>query len=105
MGRLWVVALMAHLAPAPVEEGLAKDIGPPPSGVFPLGCATAAPWLLAVAPAAPVALLASVLAGAVYLVWFAALLRRRIGGTTGDALGFSAYAGQLALLLAAAAPW
>jgi len=105
MGRLWVVALMAWLPPAPVEEGLAKDIGPPPAGVFPLGCATAAPWLLWVALAAPVALVASLLAGGAFLVWFARLLRRRIGGTTGDALGFSAYAGQLALLLACAARW
>ncbi len=73
--------------------------------MFSLGCATAAPWLVWIALAAPVTLLASALAGAAYLLWFAALLRRRIGGTTGDALGFSAYAGQLALLLAAAARW
>lgn len=103
LGRLWIVALMAVLPPAPVEAGLAKDIGPPPAGVLPLGCATAAPWLIGVALAAPLALLASLLAGAVFLLWFARLLRRRIGGTTGDALGFAAYAGQLALLLAGAA--
>ncbi len=103
LGRLWVVALMAWLPPAPVEAGLAKDIGAPPEGMFALGCATAAPWLIWAALAAPVALLASLVVGAMFIVWFARLLRRRIGGTTGDALGFSAYAGQLALLLACAA--
>ena len=51
----------------------------------------------------PVSMLACGVIGAVFLLWLAAFLRRRIGGSTGDCLGFAAYVGQLVVLLAAAA--
>lgn len=105
-GRLLVVALMASVGPAPQGEGLAKDIG---SGVdlkvLMLAVATALPGLLGFALTSPLALGAASLAGGVFVLWFRALLIRRIGGSTGDCLGFAAYAGQLILLLAAAAAW
>jgi adenosylcobinamide-GDP ribazoletransferase len=63
----------------------------------------AVPGLMLFGLAAPVALLAATLAAGLFVLWFAALLRRRIGGSTGDCLGFAAYAGQLILLLAATA--
>ena len=43
------------------------------------------------------------LAAPVFLAWFRNLLIRRIGGSTGDCLGFAAYVGQILLLLAATA--
>lgn len=103
-GRLLVVALMAVVAPAPAGGGLAKDIG---SGVttrqFVCAGLVALPGLLAFAVIAPARLAVAVILAAVFILWFRALLIRRIGGSTGDCLGFSAYAGQLLLLLAASA--
>jgi adenosylcobinamide-GDP ribazoletransferase len=103
-GRLSVVALMTMVAPAPGGGGLAKDVT---SGVgvrtLLFSAMTALPGLALFAVVAPLALLATIGAAAVFLLWFRALLLRRIGGSTGDCLGFAAYAAQLILLLAAAA--
>lgn len=103
-GRWLVVCLMTIIAPAPEGTGLAKDIG---SGValpiWLLATTTALPGLLGFAIHHPLPLLAAMISGAVFLLWFRAMLSRRIGGSTGDCLGFAAYAGQLILLLAATA--
>ena len=102
--RLLAVAVMATVAPAPAGTGLAKDIA---SVVTPrqfgFAVLTALPGLLAFVLVAPARLAIAVIGAAIFVLWFRALLMRRIGGSTGDCLGFSAYAGQLLLLLAAAA--
>jgi adenosylcobinamide-GDP ribazoletransferase len=103
-GRLLVVALMAALAPAPAGESLAKDIGSGiGSGTLGLGVATAVPGLAPWAFGQPVAMAAAMGAAGLFLWWFTRYLLRRIGGSTGDCLGFAAYCGQLLLLLAATA--
>lgn len=103
-GRLIVVVLMAIVAPAPEGVGLARDIasrvGP---GTVWLAIALSLPGLGLFALTSPVALAGVIIAATVFLGWFRALLIRRIGGSTGDCLGFSAYAGQVLLLLAACA--
>lgn len=103
-GRLVVVVLMTMIAPAPGGGGLATDVT---SGVGPptllLAVLTALPGLAPFAIASPVSLLGASAASALFLVWFRAMLLRRIGGSTGDCLGFAAYAGQLILLLATTA--
>ena len=103
-GRLLTVITMAVVAPAPGGEGLAKSVG---SGVrrrdVALAGLSAVPGLLPYALFAPLASLLSFAAGGVFLIWFRYLLIRRIGGSTGDCLGFAAYAGQTLLLLAAVA--
>lgn len=100
IARTWAVLTLWLAPPAPTGPGLAKDIG----GVAPATVAAALLLTLPVAAAlawvAPWRLLAVAGAGAVFLPWFAAMLRRRIGGSTGDCLGLAAYAGQLAVLLA-----
>jgi adenosylcobinamide-GDP ribazoletransferase len=103
-GRSLIVAAMAAIPPAPVPGGLAKDIGGS-VGMRHLvwGAFVSLPGLAAFALLAPVALAAALAAAALFLLWFAAMLRRRLGGSTGDCLGFVAYAGQLLLLLAATA--
>lgn len=100
-GRLVIVAIMAVVPPAATGSGLAKDIGAA-IGARDLAFATvlAVLGLATLAIARPVALLAAMVAAAAFLVWFRRLLLRRIGGSTGDCLGFAAYAGQLILLLA-----
>jgi adenosylcobinamide-GDP ribazoletransferase len=104
LGRLVVVALMTIVAPAPGGEGLAKDVA---SGeglqALALALVTALPGLVPLALLYPAALLWAVTAAALFLIWFRRLLLRRIGGSTGDCLGFAAYAGQLIVLLAATA--
>lgn len=99
-GRLVIVAAMAVIPPAATGTGLAKDIGSAIGGRD-LAFATflAVPGLAVLAVARPLALLAAIVGAAVFLVWFRRLLLRRIGGSTGDCLGFAAYAGQLILLL------
>jgi adenosylcobinamide-GDP ribazoletransferase len=103
-GRLVVVALMTMIAPAPGGGGLAKDVT---SGVgvriLLIAVLTAVPGLVAFGVMRPLPLVAAVAAAGLFLVWFRGLLLRRIGGSTGDCLGFAAYAGQLLLLLAATA--
>lgn len=103
-GRLVVVMLMAMITPAPGGTGLAKDVA---SGVgAPIlltALVTAIPGLAALVLWMPGQFLVAVAASGLFLIWFRALLLRRIGGSTGDCLGFAAYAGQLILLLAATA--
>jgi len=51
---------------------------------------------------APVELFCAAIALVVFLLWFRALVIERVGGSTGDCLGFAAYVGQLVVLMAAA---
>lgn len=103
-GRLVVVMLMTLIAPAPGAGGLAKDVT---SGVgiriLLFATMTALPGLIVLAVLRPLPLVLAIGAAGLFLVWFRGLLLRRIGGSTGDCLGFAAYAGQLILLLAATA--
>jgi adenosylcobinamide-GDP ribazoletransferase len=104
VGRLWAVLLAALVPPPTSGTGVAARIG---SG---MPRTRAGGALLATVPGVsplvfvrPLPLLISAAVGAVFLWWIARFLRDRIGGSTGDCLGFAAYMGQLSLLLAAAA--
>jgi adenosylcobinamide-GDP ribazoletransferase len=103
-GRLVVVTLMTMIAPAPGAGGLAKDVT---SGVgVPIllfATLTALPGLIVFAVFRPLLMVVAIGAASLFLFWFRGLLIRRIGGSTGDCLGFSAYIGQLILFLAATA--
>jgi adenosylcobinamide-GDP ribazoletransferase len=68
-----------------------------------LAFVTSLPGLIPFALHAPLALLAACAAALVFLIWFRALVIRRVGGSTGDCLGFVTYAGQLFVLMAATA--
>ncbi len=100
-GRLLAVMTMVSVAPALVSNSLAKDVG----GKVSPGCAAFAvilglPGLFPLAVASPLAVLGATAAGVVFILWFSRLLQRLVGGSTGDCLGFAAYAGQLIVLLA-----
>ena len=102
--RALVVAAMALIPPAPAGTGLAKDIGSAVSARTAVMSVVTAFHALAIFAFLDVGtLLLACLAAGVFLVWLRGLLLRRIGGSTGDCLGFAAYAGQLILLLAVAA--
>ena len=103
-GRLLAVVVMAIVAPAPVPGGLARDIGARiGTGTLLLAALLALPAMLPFAAAHPAAAIATVAGAAAFVLWFRGLLRGKLGGSTGDCLGFAAYAGQVLLLLAAAA--
>ena len=61
------------------------------------------PGVLPLTWLSPMPVLIDAAVGVAILWWLARFLRRRIGGSTGDCLGFAAYVGQLTLLLAVAA--
>lgn len=104
MGRLWAVLLAALVPPPPDGAGLAARIGSGlPRARVALAVGLTLPGVLALLWLRPEALLASAMIGVVFLLWLARFLRARIGGSTGDCLGFAVYMGQLTVLLAAAA--
>jgi adenosylcobinamide-GDP ribazoletransferase len=102
--RLVVVAAMALIPPAPAGTGLAKDIGSGVGGGTMLtGSLTALPALAGLWWLQAASVLAAFVLASLFVIWLRALLNRRIGGSTGDCLGFAAYAGQLIMLLAVVA--
>lgn len=104
-GRWLAVGVMAIVAPAGTQAGgLAKDVSGGTSAKDLLWASLiAAPVLGLFAYWHPLAGVLTLVAAALFLWWFRILLLRRLGGSTGDCLGFAAYAGQLILLLAALA--
>jgi len=101
-GRLLAVVVMRSVRPAPGEGGLARDITADVGiGDTFFALAIAAPALVAMGYVSPWALLFAAVASLVFVVWYRTLLLRRVGGSTGDCLGFAACVGQLIFLLAA----
>ncbi|QTD56760.1 adenosylcobinamide-GDP ribazoletransferase [Parasphingorhabdus cellanae] len=101
-GRFLAVAVMAIVAPAKTQGGgLAKDVSGR-TDVMDLIWANliAAPVLGLFAYWHPAAALLTLSGAVLFLLWFRAILLRRLGGSTGDCLGFAVYGGQLLLLLA-----
>lgn len=105
-GRWVAVLMMTIVPPLDQHDGLAKDIGQRP-GLPILGGATllTLPFLTPLAIMAPFGLLAGTGCIVLFALWFRQALMRRLGGVTGDCLGFAVYAGQLILLLCASAQW
>lgn len=103
-GRWLVVLVLWRVPPAPVPRGLGKDVGGTVSAATLLAASLlAVPGLAPLALQRPLPLLLALPGALLFLAWFARLLRRRLGGSTGDCLGFAAYVGQLLVLLAVAA--
>ncbi len=103
IGRLVILAVMAVVPPVPAREGLAKDVGQVADwGTFWRGVMWCAPVVLFALMFDFVGMAAAVLAIAAFVVWFRGYLLRRLGGVTGDCLGFSAYAGMILTTLALA---
>ncbi|MEN2786602.1 adenosylcobinamide-GDP ribazoletransferase [Sphingomonas qilianensis] len=102
-GRLCAVMLAALVPPVASGAGMAVRMAGARRGTVIPALLLALPGIVPIAWLRPWAMVGTALAGAVFLLWLAAFLRRRIGGSTGDCLGFAAYAGQIILLLAVAA--
>jgi adenosylcobinamide-GDP ribazoletransferase len=104
LGR-WLGLLVATLAPAlPGHPGLARSLGTNLAGwEVVLGLLTALPAVVPLSLLEPVRTAAAFGGLALFLCWFVLYVRKRLGGATGDCLGFACYAGQLIVLLAASA--
>ena len=103
-GRFVIVVLMAIVPPVTNRDSLAKDVA---HQMRPRDLAWAS---LAALPGLglwflldPLGGLLTLLLTAAFLLWYRPHLLRTIQGVTGDCLGMSCYAGQLILLLCAAA--
>lgn len=103
-GRLLIVAAMVAIPPPRAAQGLARDVAGSirPHVLLP-ALLLALPGLAPLAMLAPARLALAVGLAGLFLWWLRRLLLRRIGGATGDCLGFAAYAGQLIVLLVLAA--
>ena len=100
IGRLWAVALL-RLAPAGAGDGgLAGAIGRPPPSSLPTAVLLSLPGVVVLGTMRPWTLVAIAIASAAALPWLARGIRTRLGGSTGDCLGFAAYAGQVLVGLA-----
>lgn len=101
LGRLLMLAVMAAVPPVPGREGLGSSVAPSADwkGVG-IAALLAAPALLLGAFADARAMAVSLILGAAFLLWYRALLRRRIGGSTGDAIGAAGYVGIVLATLA-----
>ncbi|MBS0640386.1 MAG: adenosylcobinamide-GDP ribazoletransferase [Proteobacteria bacterium] len=103
-GRLALLVLAALAPPDPGRVGLARAVADHARWrTVGLGIACASPVLLLAGVTAPVAACAGLAASGAFAWWFSRVVRRRIGGATGDCLGATAYAGVVLSTLAFAA--
>lgn len=102
-GRWTILCVMASADPVPGRDGLAA--GQPALGwtMVAVALALATPGLAWTALLAPWRMLIGLVCCLAFALAHAHVLQRMLGGTTGDALGFSSYAGALIMLLALAA--
>ena len=104
LGRWAILPAMALLPPLADRASLSRDVGQPLGpGRLALGTGLAALGCLPLALVAPGRLGGMVLAVAVLTILVVRYVRRRLGGMTGDCLGFVCYSAQVACLLVAAA--
>lgn len=105
LAPLWLMRALPYVS----EAGQAKSgtvVSRLSGADLALGCALAAPALALLAWClGPYAALLALLGWALALLYMVRLLRRRLQGITGDTLGASQQACELALYLALALPW
>lgn len=101
LGRLLMLAAMALVPPVAGHAGLAATVAPAmgPGGLA-LAAGLASPVLLLGLCFDPRGVAVACLAGAAFLGWYARMLRRRLGGGTGDLYGAAGMAGIVLATLA-----
>jgi adenosylcobinamide-GDP ribazoletransferase len=100
IGRVTILAVMAVVPPVPARDGLSKDIGQLASwSTLAAGAALASPLLAWALYRDPLGVLVTTALLMAFVAWFRGYLIRRIGGVTGDCLGFSAYVGMIVTTL------
>lgn len=105
-GRWVAVIAMAAIPPPDQGKSLANDVGQRPGAtIIAAAGVVTMPFLWLLVLRAPFHLTIACLAIIPFLIWLRSLLLHRLGGVTGDCLGFAVYVGQLILLLCVAARW
>ncbi|MDB5339717.1 MAG: cobalamin-5-phosphate synthase CobS [Planctomycetaceae bacterium] len=106
IGRFVIVLVMVRVPPVSSRESLSRDIG---RQLKLRDLLTASVWMLPlVLPfiiQLPLQAAICVVALVAIVMWFMALVRRRLGGITGDCLGCIGYGSMVVVLLATAARW
>jgi adenosylcobinamide-GDP ribazoletransferase len=103
-GRWGAVLAMAIIPPVQQGTGIAKDIGRQVNGMGLLWASLLlVPAIAALCISSPLIAVSAFAAQLLAFIWFRAMLLRRLGGVSGDCLGFYVYLGQLIWLLAALA--
>lgn len=106
VGRVAIVVVMVCVPPVSSRESLARDVG---RQLKLRDLLIAAVWMLPlVLPFIMQLPLQAAISGAALVavvIWFTRLVRRRLGGITGDCLGCIGYASMVVMLLATAARW
>jgi adenosylcobinamide-GDP ribazoletransferase len=106
LGRWAILPAMWALPPAADRESLSRDIARQigPERLL-LGTVLAIPGCAWLAFISPGRLLIACAAIVVLIAWLVRYVGRRLGGMTGDCLGFLCYVSQVAVLLATVARW
>jgi len=106
LGRWAVLPAMWGLPPLADRAGLSRDVGRQiPFQRIVLGTLLAIPGCLAMGWLAPGRLGLALLGIVALTFWLVRYVKRRIGGMSGDCLGFLCYLAQVLVLLAACAHW
>ena len=104
LGRWVILFVMTILPPVPDRASLARDVGQQIRvSELALGSLFAVPGIVVWAFAFPLASVVGVFVLLAIAVGFVRYVRRRIGGVTGDCLGFICYVSQVLVLLTATA--
>jgi adenosylcobinamide-GDP ribazoletransferase len=103
LGRWLVLPITLVLPPVPGRDGLAKGLDHRRGlSDLVLGSCLTVPFLMPVFLYAPGPSAVGVALALVFAFWLTRYVRRRLGGVTGDVLGFACFGGQLLFLLGAA---
>lgn len=104
VGRWLVLPITLILPPVPGRDGLAKGLDHQRGRAdLVLGSCLTMPFLVPVFLIAPGLSFVGIGAALVFAFWLTRYVGRRLGGVTGDVLGFACFVGQLLFLLAVAA--
>lgn len=106
IGRFVIVVVMACVPPVASRESLSRDIGCQ-LNFRDLLASTCwmLPIILPYVVQLPVQAMVSAVALMPIVIWFMGMVRRRLGGMTGDCLGCIGYASMVVMLLVTAARW
>jgi adenosylcobinamide-GDP ribazoletransferase len=106
LGRWAILPAMWALPPVVERESISRDVGQQIGpGRLALGTALTVPGCLGLALESPGRLALALVVVVVLIGWLVVYVRRRLGGITGDCLGFLCYAVQVTVLLTAAGRW
>jgi adenosylcobinamide-GDP ribazoletransferase len=100
LGRIAIIGMMATVSPIADQASQARDVsGTQTWKTLFLSVIISSPWWAAWFCMSPIVALATMTAIVVVLIWFRRKILVRVGGTTGDLLGCSAFLCQLMVLI------